>query len=417
MKVNFVVPAMPERRFSAGMYVVVMYANGLVDRGHDVTVFPTGPGVPPRWFHLRARLDEHPVRRTDLAAALGRGAATFARARIGRGDGQQVLDAVAELVGQLAPYSSSDAQRRGAELERVRSRLPQADATIAVGAPTVLPTYLYGTGRLVHFVQNYEVWFADSFPDPVLARAEAELAYRLPLKPIAQTHWLARLLDERYGTPAPVCSAGIDPDTFFPEPDPPDQPFTVVSYGGRGLRWKGFDDAAEAIRLVRQEVPGLRWRVFGGASLQAENDVATYEDEGFVAGADLRRLYASAHVVLLPSWFEGFPYPPLEAMACARPVIATPRASELAARDGENALVVPPRDPRALADAVLALYRDAGLRSRLAEKGPETAREFTWPRSVQRFATLLEEAVSGPSPALADPPPSLDDAIELGLFD
>lgn len=103
---------------------------------------------------------------------------------------------------------------------------------------------------------------------------------------------------------------------------------------------------------------------------------------------DLAPHYRQADVLLfLPTWQEPFGLVPLEAMACATPVVATATggAAEFLV-DGENCLVVPPDDPVATAAAVQRLASDAPLRQRLVAAGLETAAG----RSVDEYAARLE---------------------------
>jgi glycosyltransferase involved in cell wall biosynthesis len=394
VRIAFVVPAVKPDTFSAGMYTILTYARLLRERGHKVLVVPLGFGRDPSWIEVpKGSIVEHSPTPRSAARAFVQAAAALLRSRLGRTPAEAVPMALSELVRQVAPYCHHDALRRGSEFDRLRRVSPDCDVTIATGAPTVAPVYVYGKGALVHFMQHYEVWFTDAFEDPVFAEAEARLAHALPLRRIANVGWIAELVRDQTGEAVPICWVGIDHSVFHPEGAPPERPFTVLTYGGRGISWKGFDDAAEAIAIARQEIPELRWRVFGGASLPPDNDTAPYEDLGFVTGAVLRRLYSTAHVTLLPSWYEGFPVPPLEAMACGSAVIATPRGAGDVAEDRENALLVPPRSPEAMAEALVSLWREPDLRDKLVTAGVERAKGFTWERSVERFESLLEEAI------------------------
>ena len=98
---------------------------------------------------------------------------------------------------------------------------------------------------------------------------------------------------------------------------------------------------------------------------------------GFVQ--DIAAFWASAHIAVLPSRREGLPLTLLEAAACGRPLVATdvPGCREIA-RAGLNALLVPPDDPQALADAIDRLAADPELRARFGRAGRELVeREFS----------------------------------------
>jgi len=108
---------------------------------------------------------------------------------------------------------------------------------------------------------------------------------------------------------------------------------------------------------------------------------------------DVPALLESLDVVALPSWTEGLPVVLLEAMAHARPVVATPVGGtpELVV-DGETGLLVPPRDPEALAAALRRLLEDPDLARRLGEAGrARVAERFTAAAQTRRILELYDE--------------------------
>jgi len=121
----------------------------------------------------------------------------------------------------------------------------------------------------------------------------------------------------------------------------------------------------------------------------------------------LAELYASTDVFVSGSWYEGFALPPLEAMAIGTAVVTTDSGGVREyARHGYNCLMVPPRDHRAIAEAVLALLRQPDLRRRLGENGRRTALRFSQERSSERFLAALRVALAasqGHRPSLAVP--------------
>jgi glycosyltransferase involved in cell wall biosynthesis len=136
----------------------------------------------------------------------------------------------------------------------------------------------------------------------------------------------------------------------------------------------------------------------GGAfqtGLEREAERLGVRDRVVFAGYrdDARRILGQLDVLALPSWTEGLPLVVLEAMAAGRPVVATPVGGtpELVA-DGETGLLVPPRHPAALADALRRLLTDADLRRRLGEAGRVRAGErFTVAAMTDRILQLYDE--------------------------
>lgn len=104
--------------------------------------------------------------------------------------------------------------------------------------------------------------------------------------------------------------------------------------------------------------------------------------------AQLRDLYRGASALCVPSYYEGFGMPILEAMACGAPVIAS-NASCLPEIGGDAALYAPPHDVDAWSDALRRITRDQMLRSHLRETGLHHVRAFSWDASAQRHAEIF----------------------------
>src|SRR5256714_5871395 len=121
----------------------------------------------------------------------------------------------------------------------------------------------------------------------------------------------------------------------------------------------------------------------------------------FVSGVSDDRiveLYAEAEVAVVPSLYEGFSLPAVEAMACGVPLVATTGGAlpEVVGEDGDTGLLVPPGDPSALATAIGRALDDAELRARLGEAGRQRVLErFTWRAcaegTVEQYRLALED--------------------------
>jgi glycosyltransferase involved in cell wall biosynthesis len=102
----------------------------------------------------------------------------------------------------------------------------------------------------------------------------------------------------------------------------------------------------------------------------------------------LPTLYAAARVFAYPSLYEGFGIPPLEAMACGTPVVAS-TAGALPEVLGDAALLVDAYDEEALTEAIRAAAQDTGD---LRRRGLERAARFTWQRAAEQTWRVYEEA-------------------------
>jgi glycosyltransferase involved in cell wall biosynthesis len=112
---------------------------------------------------------------------------------------------------------------------------------------------------------------------------------------------------------------------------------------------------------------------------------------GYVGDEDLKALYRGARTFVLPSFYEGFGLPVLEAMASGTPVAAA-RSSCLPEIAGDAALYFRPEDPAEMADAMALLCRDETLRRKLIEKGLERVKQFDTEEAARALWALLTES-------------------------
>ncbi|HEY8131127.1 MAG TPA: glycosyltransferase family 1 protein [Thermoanaerobaculia bacterium] len=129
--------------------------------------------------------------------------------------------------------------------------------------------------------------------------------------------------------------------------------------------------------------PGWRVRVPRGVDVT-----------GWVDRERLRTLYQQARIFVYPSRYEGFGIPPLEAMACGAPVIAT-RTGAIPDYAEGAALLVDPGDREALRESILRLLGDESLRRDLRARGIERSKQYRWDRSAKLMTDLLAEAARG----------------------
>ena len=114
---------------------------------------------------------------------------------------------------------------------------------------------------------------------------------------------------------------------------------------------------------------------------------------GPVADADLPALYAAATVFVLPSQYEGFGLPVLEAMACGAPV-ACSDTSSLPEIAGDAALTFDPFDVNAIVEAIGRLLGDGELRTQIARAGTEQAARFTWEKTAAQTLAVYRQVVA-----------------------
>jgi MMP alpha-(1->4)-mannosyltransferase len=202
-----------------------------------------------------------------------------------------------------------------------------------------------------------------------------------------------------------VVPVGVDHTVFRPSPGARPVPGRIMVTSSSDVPMKGLVPLLEAVAKLRAErdvelVVIGRPRP-GGRVDRAIQRLSLSDTVRCVSGisdAELARLYGEAEVAVVPSLYEGFSLPAIEAMACGVPVLATTGGAlpEVVGRDGETALLVPPDDPGALAQGIGRLLDDPDLRDRLGAAGRERVlRRFTWEVTARGTADCYRSVLAG----------------------
>ncbi len=216
-------------------------------------------------------------------------------------------------------------------------------------------------------------WLAGRCSDLELYQSEEDLAWagRLRLARKGRSHLLGNGTDTGFFDPAqvpPERAAALRRELGLPADA------LVVGAVGRLVAEKGYRELFAAARAVRQADPRVRFLAVGTPDLDkadaiSEAELAAAAGDVLVTGwrDDVRDLLAVMDVFVLASWREGMPRSAIEAAAMGKALVLTDiRGCREVARHDREALLVPPRDPGALATAISRLAADPALRERLA---------------------------------------------------
>jgi glycosyltransferase involved in cell wall biosynthesis len=176
-----------------------------------------------------------------------------------------------------------------------------------------------------------------------------------------------------------VPGSGVAEEKFVPAPEAPGDPMVLLA--GRVLGDKGVAEFVEAATIIKNRGIKARFVVAGRTDPANPSSIPDAQLQKWQAAGiiewwgqrnDMPAVLAQSHIVALPSYREGFPKILLEAGASKRPVVATdvPGCREIV-RDGENGFLVPVRDAKALAEALIKLIEDRELRIRMGARGRE----------------------------------------------
>ena len=236
----------------------------------------------------------------------------------------------------------------------------------------------------------------------VLSRLDGRIAVSEPARDFVSQY---------FEGPYEIIPNGIDIDRFSHGVEPfawaADGVPRVLFVGRFSEHRKGFRYLLRAMPLVRQQFPNARLVVAGTgnpdryAGEMERYQVAGVDFVGFVSPEELPRYYASCDLFCAPSIErESFGIVLLEAMASGKPVVATtiPGYASVMTNRHEG-MLVPPRDPQALALALVRLLADRELRERCAAAGRATAARYAWPQIAARMLEVYERAAAGAATA------------------
>lgn len=382
MKINVITPRLDQTKFSGGIFSILKHADLLAKKGHTINVVPYPGSELPLWIDCQANFiipkDTTPSRLQRHFIKLA-GEKDFIKSSWGR-----------------------DARRK----QLFAGAIPEADMTIATLWETVELVAQYGKGKRVYMCQHFESIFEDSDSWRNVASAAS---YLMPLYKVVNSQWLESTIkqfQQQNGLAETMYRFvnGIDTSKFITSEKnradgASDNTIQVISYGGRSVAWKGFQQMAEAVRIVREALPttSIDWKVYGGASLPPDNTIAPYTDLGFLQQDQLAKAYQQADICLSASWYESFPLFPLEAMGCGLAVISGQFGVEDYARHGENCEIVNAKDPANIAESLQRLITDSDYRRQLGKAGAITAQQFSWENANAGLEAALQEISAQPN--------------------
>ncbi|MGB9589510.1 MAG: glycosyltransferase family 4 protein [Candidatus Hydrothermia bacterium] len=183
-------------------------------------------------------------------------------------------------------------------------------------------------------------------------------------------------------------------------------PDKFVLYVGRVAPYKNIVGLVRALSLLMDSFPH-HLVIAGAGSPDNDRFIPEIVDRAkhcgidkrirfleYVPSSQLGTLYRRADVLVLPSFYEGFGFPPLEAMRCGTPV-AVSRIPALVETVGDAGLFFDPADPEDIARAIRSILENDSLRKELAQRGSRRSGDFSWRETAERFHEVFLEATGG----------------------
>jgi glycosyltransferase involved in cell wall biosynthesis len=358
MKLSFITS---ELGLSGGIQVVAEFASRLARRGHDTCIVSSKNSIAPA-----------------IAPLL---------------EGVRVVETSWEWKEVL-----KNRWNQAAFCKQLAGRVPASDWVVATHTPTVVPALLatrwvWRKGRPAWLLADYPEMFSDRTIERWLLKHSPAFFQRI----LVLSRSLREDVWEQSRIESEVIGVGlIDEKYIFSQPKRPleERPFKIMTVTDNRPR-KGWREFREALKILGPQLKDWTVAVVSKEPMAIARDDYPVELHILPDRRQLIRLFQEARLFVFSSWAEGFGVPPLEAMALGTPVIVTDsRGVREYALDNQNCLLVSPKSPETLAQAIRRLMGDPPLAESLRRKGLETARRFTWDLAVDRF----EEALAFTSP-------------------
>ena len=201
-----------------------------------------------------------------------------------------------------------------------------------------------------------------------------------PFIKISNATWLVTWLKENLNINSHLLIGGVNTEMFYFVKTKKNRDEIHILCSGDPRKRKGTSTIIKAIEIAKQKEPRIILDTYHG------KDIPQYR---------MAEIYSSADIFVDAQWQAGWNNPVAEAMACKVPVICTDIGGvQGIAQNKETALLVPPRDPEAMATAILRLVQDENLRATLVENAYQHILRFNWDRSAQQLEQILLSELS-----------------------
>lgn len=344
-------------RCTGGIRVYLEEINELVKRGHKVTIVGMQNMDCSKWFNL---------------------------------------DPEVKVIDVKPPFKYGTPFNMIAGLYKMAKACPKADVNIS-GHPIAYPSgFLNGKGKEVWYMQHYESMFFNG-----LSRAFIRGAYSLPRdRVIVNSLFLKNIMERRYGFKTSLINPAINHDIFYPRKIKKFKKTKgvkrIVCLGKIEQRFKGVEEALRAFKHLdnyKNELVFFGTKPIDQRQLPDDIKFVPFKFIEFPSDDELAELYSSADLTLCPSWYESFPLPPLEAMACGSPVVTTSLGVSDYCKDGYNSYVIPPRDPKIMAIMMDMLLNKKAVQKKFIRNGLKTAKQFTYSNTADNLEKVLKKVI------------------------
>ncbi len=263
-----------------------------------------------------------------------------------------------------------------------------SDVLIATMTYTGDAVYKLGCGKkLVMHNQHFEELV---FGNDENARALLRALTLLPFHHIVNCAWLDKMFQYNYGITGTVITPGIDTSIFDSEVNPNKylgaKKIRLITYCDPNRKFKGSDQQLNILEKLCTKNKNVEISIYG---IDPKTTRFPYTFLGWISQKQLADFYAKSHLLLSFSWYESFPLPPIEAMACGCAVVAGKYGTEDYLIDNETGIVLNPFNADEAVAKIEELINQPEKMLKLAQNGREMSKKFRWETEVEKLNKFL----------------------------
>ncbi len=201
-----------------------------------------------------------------------------------------------------------------------------------------------------------------------------------PYLKLSNATWEKEWLKENINIDSKLLIGGVNTKMFYSVEVEKDPKEIRILCSGDSRERKGTETILEAIKIAKKEEPRIVLNTYYGKGIPQEK---------------MAEKYSSTDIFVDAQWYAGWNNPVAEAMACKVPVVCTDigGVKDFAFHE-KTALLVPPKNPEAMASTIIRLIRDEKLREKLRENAYQHIRQFDWNKSVKRLEEILSSELN-----------------------
>lgn len=364
---------------TGGPLTIYNFCNGLLKKGHEVYIVTMNEAIKWSYDLHKQFLNSEKTHETDpLFESLKK----FVRPvvvpliKIFDRKSEKEKQNLREVISGFSKLLISNYQKLDIE----------SDIFIAVHPYTAEAVYKLGRGKkiVMHNMHFEELMFNKD------DRAEISMYNNLPFQHIVNCQWLKKMFKYNYGIDSEIITPGIDSTIFNATPD--EKKFfnknliKLITYCDPTRDFKGFKQQMLILKRLNKLNKKIEILIYGH---DPQTNHFLYTFLGWVSQQQLAKYYAEAHLLVLFSWYESFPLPPIEAMASGCAVVAGKYGTEEYLINNQTGIVIDPFKIDESVKKINNLIKNPELMFRMAINGKKTSEKFSWKTQTDRLNIFL----------------------------